>query len=288
MVENIMRTHPGNGRIVFTPERCAALAEDWQAGVDASAIMKRLNTMPGMPVRNHKLVWQKASQMGLKRPEGWLLRRKSAPKHNVWTVDRIELLRNLINLVPDADVLEKVNALPGPALKNLESMRRRAQRMGYLAERPRRPGPNQGTWTELRTSFLRENYGRIPPAELLVALQYMPGPAIGSLKTVRSAAVRLGIKSAGLVRTPPAPRASRAARPRPTLATSTPEPEPRPLTAEEQDAIILDKLARIEAQAMKLFSRRESAATVSGSLKIPLREAFRLQAVHREQQKEAA
>jgi len=54
------------------------------------------------------------------------------------------------------------------------------------------------------------------------------------------------------------------------------------------DAIILDKLARIEAQAMKLFSRRESAATVSGSLKIPLREAFRLQAMHREQQKEAA
>jgi hypothetical protein len=204
-------THPGNGRIVFTPERCAALAEDWQAGVDASAIMERLNTMPGMPVRNHKLVQQKASQMGLKRPEGWLLRRKSAPKHNVWTVDRLELLRNLINLVPDADVLERVNALPGPALKNLESMRRRAQRMGYLAERPRKSGPNQGTWTELRTSFLRENYGRIPPAELLVALQAMPGPAIGSMKTARSAAVRLGIKSAGLVRTPPAPRASRAA-----------------------------------------------------------------------------
>jgi hypothetical protein len=46
--------------------------------------------------------------------------------------------------------------------------------------------------------------------------------------------------------------------------------------------------ARIEAQAMKLFSRRESPATVSGSLKIFLREAFRLQAMHREQQKEAA
>ena len=167
-------------------------------------------------------------------------------------------------------------------------MRARAQELGYLAERPRKSGPNQGTWTELRTSFLRENYGRIPPAQLLVALQYMPGPAISSLKTVRSAAVRLGIKSAGLVRTPPAPRASRAARPRPPMEANAPEPAPRPLTIEEQDAIILDKLARIEAQAMKLFSRRESAATVSGSLKIPLREAFRLQAMHRDQQKEAA
>ena len=66
------------------------------------------------------------------------------------------------------------------------------------------------------------------------------------------------------------------------------EPAPRRLTIEEQDAIILEKLASIEAQAMKLFSRHESAATVSGSLKIPLREAFRLQAMHREQQKETA
>jgi hypothetical protein len=281
-------THPGNGRIVFTPERCAALAEDWQAGVDASAIMERLNTMPGMPVRNHKLVWQKASQMGLKRPEGWLLRRKSAPKHNVWTVDRLELLRNLINLVPDADVLERVNALPGPALKNLESMRRRAQRMGYLAAKPLKSGPKHATWTEERLTLLSQADGRLARHELVAALNALPGPRIASFDSARKAAWRRGFKSAGLVRTPPTPRASRAARPRPTLATNTPEPAPRPLTAEEQDAIILEKLARIEAQAMKLFSRRESPATVSGSLKIPLREAFRLQAVHREQQKEAA
>jgi hypothetical protein len=282
-------THPGNGRIVFTPERCAALKEDWQAGVSAAAIMERLNTMPcAYPVATPQAVQDKARVLDLKRPEGWARAKRQTAKPRTWTNERRDLLHNLINLIPDDDLLERLNALPGPAVRNRRAMRDRAQELGYLAERPRRPGPNQGTWTELRTSFLRENYGRIPPAELLAALQAMPGPAIGSLKTVRSAAVRLGIKSAGLVRTPPAPRASRAARPRPTLATSTPEPDPRPLTAEEQDAIILEKLARIEAQAMKLFSKRESAATVSGSLKIPLREAFRLQARHREQQKEVA
>jgi hypothetical protein len=282
-------THPGNGRIVFTPERCAALAEDWQAGVDASAIMDRLNTMPGAyPVASAQSVIDKTRALGLKRPEGWMRVKRQTLRPKTWTNERRDLLHNLINLIPDDDLLERLNALPGPAVRNRRSMRDKAQELGYLAERPRKSGPNQGTWTALRTSFLRENYGRIPPAQLLVALQYMPGPAIGSLKTVRSAAMRLGIKSAGLVRTPPAPRARRAARPRPTLAMSTPEPEPRPLTAEEQDAIILEKLARIEAQAMKLFSRRESPATVSGSLKIPLREAFRLQAMHREQQKEAA
>jgi len=282
-------THPGNGRVVFTPERCAALKEDWQAGVSAAAIMERLNTMPcAYPVATPQAVQDKARALGLKRPEGWMRAKRQTSKPKTWTNERRDLLHNLINLIPDDDLLERLNALPGPAVRNRRAMRDRAQEFGYLAERPRKSGPNQGTWTELRVSFLHENYGRIPPAELLVALQYMPGPAIGSLKTVRSAAVRLGIKSAGLVRKPPPPRARRAAKPRPTLATSTPEPEPRPLTAEEQDAIILDKLARIEAQAMKLFSRRESAATVSGSLKIPLREAWRLHAVYREQQKEAA
>jgi hypothetical protein len=282
-------THPGNGRIVFTPERCAALKEDWEAGRDASAIMERLNTMPcAYPVASPLAVMDKARALGLKRPEGWMRAKRQTAKARTWTNERRDLLHNLINLIPDDDLLERLNALPGPAVRNRRSMRDKAQELGYLAERPRKSGPNQGTWTELRTSFLRENYGRIPPAELLVALQYMPGPAIGSLKTVRSAAVRLGIKSAGLVRTPPTPRASHAARPRPTLATSPPEPAPRPLTAEEQDANVLAKWARIEEQAMKRFARGESPATVSGALGIYLREAWRLHAVYRQQQKEAA
>ena len=282
-------THPGNGRIVFTPKRCAALKEDWESGVDASAIMERLNTMPfAYPVASANAVIDKARALGLKRPEGWMRAKKQTAKARTWTDERKKLLRDQVNLIPDDDLLERLNALPGPTIPPGRAMRARAQELGYLAERPRKSGPNHGTWTELRTSFLRENYGRIPPAQLLVALQAMLGPPIAKLKTVRSAAVRFGIKSAGLVRTPPAPRAPRAARPRPPLEANTPQPAPRPLTIEEQDAIILDKLARIEAQAMKLFSKRESAATVSGSLKIPLREAFRLQAMHRERQKEAA
>jgi hypothetical protein len=282
-------THPGNGRVVFTPQRCAALTEDWEAGRDASAIMQRLNTMPcAHPVASANAVIDKARALGLKRPEGWARAKQQTAKPRTWTQERLDLLHNLVNLIPDDDLRERLNALPGPTIPPGRAMRARAQELGYLAERPRKSGPNQGTWTESRVSFLRENYGRIPTARLLVALQAMPGPAIAKLKTVRSAAVRLGIKSAGLVRTPPAPRAPRAARPRPPMESHTPEPAPRPLTIEEQEAIILDKLARIEAQAMELFSKRESPATVSGALRIYLREAWRLHAVYREKQKEAA
>jgi hypothetical protein len=271
-------TRPGNGRIVFTPERCAALKEDWQAGVDASAIMERLNTMPcAYPVASPLAVMDKARALGLKRPEGWMRAKRQTSKPKTWTNERRDLLHNLINLIPDDDLLERLNALPGPAVRNRRSMRDRAQELGYLAERPRRSGPNQGTWTELRTSFLRENYGRIPPAQLLVALQYMPGPAIGSLKTVRSAAVRLGIKSAGLVRETPPPR--RAA----ITATPAPEPEPQPLTPEEQEAAVASAWARKHARAMELFSQGKSAEAVSINIKVPLREACRLLGEYRNQ-----
>jgi hypothetical protein len=273
-------THPGNGRTVFTPERCAALKQDWQAGVSAAAIMERLNTMPcDYPVASPQAVQDKARVLGLKRPEGWALAHKKTAAPRTWTNERRELLRKLINLIPDADLLERLNALPGPAVRNAHAMRDRAQVFGYLAERPRKSGPHQGTWTELRISFLRQNYGRIRPAELLVALQAMPGPAIGSIKTVRSAAVRLGIKSAGLVReTPPPRRAAITATPAPE-----PEPEPQPLTPEEQEAAVASAWARKHARAMELFGQGKSAEAVSINIKVPLREACRLLGEYRNQ-----
>ena len=272
-------TRPGNGRIVFTPERCAALKEDWEAGVDARAIMDRLNTMPcAYPVFSPLAVMDKARVLGLKRPEGWMRAKKQTMRPRTWTNERRQLLRAQINLIPDDDLLERLNTLPGPAVRNAHAMRDRAQVFGYLAERPRKSGPNQGTWTELRISFLRENYGRIPPAELLVALQYMPGPAIGSIKTVRSATVRLGIKSAGLVKRAPQPR-------RPVLITTpAPEPEePTPLTPKQQEAAVAAAWARKHARAMELFGQGKSAEAVAASIKVPLREACRLLGEYRNQ-----
>jgi hypothetical protein len=120
-------THPGNGRIVFTPERCAALAEDWQAGVDASAIMDRLNTMPcAYPVFSPLAVMDKARALGLKRPEGWMRAKRQTAKPRTWTNERRDLLHNLINLIPDDDLLERLNALPGPAIPKGRAMRARA------------------------------------------------------------------------------------------------------------------------------------------------------------------
>ena len=275
-------------RIVFTPERLTVLERDWAAGVCAHEIAKRLNKLPGPPVRDANAVRHKGSALGLQRPEGWLLARKKTAKRSVWSADRLELLRNLINLIPDADVLERVNALPGAAVKNIGAMRDRAQRAGYLAERPRKPGTDQTTWTEERLALLRQSYGRLPPAELVAALNTMPGARIASIKTVRSAAARMGIKSAGMLRTPPPPRSARKAKPRPIMAAPAPEPAPRPLTHEEQEANVARRLAHVEQESMKMYAKGKDPHAVSGALKIHLREAFRLYGLHRQQKQEAA
>ena len=285
-------THPGNGRTVFTPARLVALKADWEAGLDAEEIAQRLNALPGeYPVSGAMAVRHKASAMGLKRPEGWLLSRKRAAAPVTWSTDRLELLRSLINLIPDADVFERLNALPGPTIRSISAMRDKAQRHGYLSARPRPPGQQQPVWTDKRLAYLRESYGRVRPAELLEKLQAMAGGPIATIKTVRSAAVRFGIRSPCILRTPPAPRARRASRPakpRPTFAPSADEPAPEPLTREEQEARVAEMLAARETTAFQMFAARRDAHAVSAALKIPLWQACVLQGAYRQQNQEAA
>lgn len=277
-------TRPGNGRATFTPARLEALKADWESGLDAEEIAQRLNRLPGdFPVSGANAVRHKATQMGLKRPEGWRL----TPR--LWSAARKDLLRNLINLIPDADVLERINALPGPAVKNISAMREHAQRAGYLAARPARRGPPQGTWTDERRAFLRENYGRIRPAELLERLRAMAGPPIANIKTVLNAATYFNIRRPRILRAPALPcLAHQAAKPRAILPAPAPAPAPLPLSAEEQEAVVADVLAKREEQAMRLFSQGKNATSVSAALKIPLREAFRLAGLYRQQKQEAA
>ena len=276
-------THPGNGRTVFTPARLAALKVDWEAGMDVEEIAQRLNALPGeYPVSSARAVRHKATDLGLKRPEGW----RFTPR--LWTPARQELLRNLINLAPDADVLERINALPGAAVKNARAMRERAQRSGYLAERPQRRGPQPTVWTDERRAYLRENYGRIRLTELLHALQAMAGEPIASSKTVRNAARSLDISSPGILRLPAKPKTRPAARPRPTFAPSADEPAPEPLTREEQEARVAEMLAARETTAFQMFAARKDAHSVSAALKIPLWQACRLQGAFRQQNQEAA
>lgn len=276
-------TRPGNSRFVFTPARLEALKTHWEAGIDAEEIQRRLNALPGeFPVSSPRAVRHKATDLGLRRPERW----RFLPR--LWSDERRELLHNLINLIPDADVLERLNAMPGKPVKNIRAMRKCAQRLGYLAQRPRPRGPQQATWTEERRAYLRQHYGRIRPPELLQALQAMPGDPIPSIKTVRNAARCFGIPSPGNLRLPATAKTRAHAKPPTTFAPPAAELAPEPLTRKEQEANVLAMLAAREDKAIAMFSARKDAAAVSAALKIPLREAYRLQAQWRQQRQVAA
>lgn len=283
---------PNASRPVFTKEREALLRERWQAGDRAGDIMDKLNTLPApLPVRTAQSVMQQAKFLGLKRPEGW--RNASyvtAP--TIWTDERRDMLGNLVNLILDADLLEKLNALPGPKVKSIDAMRLKAQRLGFLSERPRKPGPHEATWTAERKAFLRAQYGRMMPADLFTALQAMPGTPLASPDAIRRAAVRYGIKSAreipngfapGNINTP-----RRHTKPAAPAPAKQPEPQPEPLTLEQQEANVANMLARREEQAMALFAKGRDPASVSATLKIHLREAYRLAGLYRQQKQEAA
>jgi hypothetical protein len=143
-------------------------------------------------------------------------------------------------------------------------------------------------WHQERQALLRAEYGRMKPQLLLEAINTLPGQRIESVDSMRRAAARFRIRSArllvpGKAAPPPAPKPPRA-----WPVTPAPEPEPQPLTPEEQEAAVAAAWARKHARAMELFAQGKSAEAVSASIKVPLREAFRLQAMHREQQKEAA
>lgn len=278
---------PNPSRPIFTPEREEVLRQGWQEGLRAGEIMDRMNALPAaLPIRNVQSVMQHAKWLGLSRPEGWR-NSKYVAAPITWTEARQEILGNLINLIPDADLLEKLNALPGPKVKSAHAMREKAQRLGFLRARPKKPGPDELKWTDERKAFLREHYGRMRPADLLEAVQAMPGGQLSNVESIRRAATRYGIKSSRIIPHGFAPRQAPTTR-RAAPPPRAPEPEPAPLTPEQQEARVAEMLAEREATAFKMFAARRDAHAVSAALKIPLWQACRLQGAYRQQNQEAA
>jgi hypothetical protein len=199
---------------VFTPERDAALRQHWEAGLRASEILPLVNALPAVaPVASQQAVTSRAMKLKLKRPAGW-----------------------------------------------------KAQTLMLSATT---------TWGTERRAALRQHYGAIRPLALLEHLNTLPGERIKNVDSMRRAAVRLGIRSQRLVpNKPPAVAAPQV--------TPAPEQSP-PLTPEEQEAAVAGAWARKHARAMELFAQGKSADAVSASIKIPLREAFRLLGEYRNQ-----
>jgi hypothetical protein len=145
-------TQPRKLMKVFNPERDAALREHWQAGKRATEILPILNAIPAtLPVSSAQAVTSRASKLRLKRPPGWRAYVPVDPASKIWTPERVAFLKaNYGRLVP-AELHRQINAMPGPALKNAETVRRAATRFGFKSARqlppPSPPPPHRPAMT---------------------------------------------------------------------------------------------------------------------------------------------
>lgn len=121
---------------VFTPERDAALRQHWEAGLRATEILPLLNALPAVaPVANQQAVTSRAMKLKLKRPAGWKAQTLMMFATTTWGPERRAALRRDYGRIRPIALLDYLNTLPGDRIKNVDSMRRAAVRLGIRSQR---------------------------------------------------------------------------------------------------------------------------------------------------------
>ncbi len=127
---------------VFTPERDAALRQHWEAGLRATEILPLLNALPAVAaVASQQAVTSRAMKLRLKRPAGWKAQTLMMSATTTWGQERRAALRRDYGRIRPIALLDYLNTLPGDRIKNVDSMRRAAVRLGIRSQRlvPNRP-----------------------------------------------------------------------------------------------------------------------------------------------------
>lgn len=128
-----------------------------------------------------------------------------------------------------ADVLARLNALPGPPIANRRAVSQIASKMGVF--RPRNYAGRQGftrtTWSDERLALLRECRAKgMIGRDILPLVNALPGRAIKSPEWVTEAAKSYGIPFIPAPKPPKPPKAERAPKP-PRVAKPKAERKPR-------------------------------------------------------------
>jgi hypothetical protein len=121
---------------VFTPERDAALRQHWEAGLRATEILPLLNALPAVaPVASQQAVTSRAMKLKLKRPPGWRAQTLMMSATTTWGPERRAALARDYGRIRPIALLDYLNTLPGDRIKNVDSMRRSAVRLGIRSQR---------------------------------------------------------------------------------------------------------------------------------------------------------
>lgn len=240
-------------------------------------------------------------------PTGWM-----------WTPERNALLRKLVaDGMPRSKCIAPLNTLPGKPFTKFQQIAAQMSRLGIRLSREHYGAATRAAavsgaaaravqlqrLTPERMAYMREAYpAGVPVADMLEALNAMPGPAIASIKAVRhhlgkqglfrptpdpdeaqqrsiearrarEAKYRARVRAAKVARTEQpvsAPRGPwRAAAPTPPAVTALTAATPSPEIA---DAVMEARYAK----AWTLLIRRVKPSDIVSKARLPLREVLRL------------
>lgn len=168
-------TAPAEPVTVWSGERIALLRTLFpQPGFSLDDILARLNALPGPAISSTKAVKVRASTHGLRRPTAPPTQRAATATATVWSAERIALLREIYPQ-PDLsrrDVLERINALPGPPCASLDALKKKAMALGLLRAAATAPDTKDATATPEGAAA-----PAIPPPAAAPAAEPAPAPA---------------------------------------------------------------------------------------------------------------
>lgn len=235
----------------WTPERVALMRAEYPDATDPHALLASLNALPGLPVKHIGIVSLKALRMGLAKTEaarlaigsqngrrcverGTLTRKRTSPR----TAERAALMMEFYPTTPRAEMLDMLNALPGPALSGHQSMTNWA----WILKLKRIAAP--------RPAF-------VPPSPPPMRKRRIPPPVAPS--PVERFAAPIGAPSWAQ---------------RITQDVSITPPED--LTPEQQAELVDRRLEERQAKARAMLARRIAPDKVRAQTRLPLREVYRL------------
>lgn len=206
---------------VWTEARDALMREGWPQGEAAEALLARLNALPGAPVLSATAVRKQAFKLGLARLPGKVI--TDAPRNSAkWNDARDAVIaRDVPDMVAWAEIVARVDALPGAPVGSEMAVQQRAKRLGIRRDPARLQEQNRARMTAYQAGLraqraaLAAEPGSDVPAAPAIDVPGVPEPEAEALPSEPEAA--------------PEPEAEPEPAPEPEpVAALEPEPEPEP------------------------------------------------------------
>lgn len=201
-----------DSRSHWSPERDAVLRDGWAECRSVGLIRTQVNALPGPPLRSVASVFDRAAALDLPprnvrseaaRARARAMRQRPPPRPLIWTAERQAALLDLHQKGKSrADILEAVNALPGPPCRSVDAITAQTRILLAAQRTAPPPTPDDATtsttliWTPEREALLRREYPAGTSIQQIIdGVNALPGDLpVTTPSAISSRAYKLGLR----------------------------------------------------------------------------------------------